>query len=205
MHRSTFLPLQHAATLIFSVDWGLYWPVDDAPDINASDHLRFCVARTFKGLESKAVILILGPDATSADRTHAYVGMTRSRVHLTVLAHADLDFTTLVAGEISEPVPPEPTLEEPGLSEVVGEISEPVPPEPTLEKPGLSEVVGEISEPVPPEPTLEEPGLSEVVGEISEPILPESTPERSSPPEAEPVPPETRPGGFLSRLRRWLR
>ena len=23
MHRSTFLPLQHAATLIFSVDWGL--------------------------------------------------------------------------------------------------------------------------------------------------------------------------------------
>ena len=22
-HRSTFLPLQHAATLIFSVDWGL--------------------------------------------------------------------------------------------------------------------------------------------------------------------------------------
>ena len=22
MHRSTFLPLQHAATLIFSVDWG---------------------------------------------------------------------------------------------------------------------------------------------------------------------------------------
>ena len=23
MHRSTFLPLQHTATLIFSVDWGL--------------------------------------------------------------------------------------------------------------------------------------------------------------------------------------
>ena len=23
MHRSTFLPLQHAVTLIFSVDWGL--------------------------------------------------------------------------------------------------------------------------------------------------------------------------------------
>ena len=23
MHRSTFLPLHHAATLIFSVDWGL--------------------------------------------------------------------------------------------------------------------------------------------------------------------------------------
>ena len=25
MHRSTFLPLQHTATLIFSVDWGLDW------------------------------------------------------------------------------------------------------------------------------------------------------------------------------------
>ena len=103
---------------------GLYWPVDDAPDINASDHLRFCVARTFKGLESKSVILILGPGATRADRTHAYVGMTRYRVHLTVLAHADLDFTTLVAGEISEPVPPESTPERSSPPE-----AEPVPPE----------------------------------------------------------------------------
>ena len=37
MHRSTFLPLQHAATLISSVDWGLGFP--DVLDIERNRHV----------------------------------------------------------------------------------------------------------------------------------------------------------------------
>ena len=36
MHRSTFLPLQHAATLIFSVDWGLTARIAPIAEWNAS-------------------------------------------------------------------------------------------------------------------------------------------------------------------------
>lgn len=74
---------------------GQYWPPEDTDfDFGTSAHLRFCRAGTFKGMESKAVILILGPGATAEDRAHAFIGMTRARVHLTVLAHAELDFSS---------------------------------------------------------------------------------------------------------------
>ena len=72
---------------------GQYWPPDDINfDFGTTAHLRFCRAGTFKGMESKAVILILGPGSTAEDKAHAYIGMTRARVHLTVLAHSELDF-----------------------------------------------------------------------------------------------------------------
>ena len=90
---------------------GQYWPPEDTDfDFGTSAHLRFCRAGTFKGMESKAVILILGPGATAEDRAHAFIGMTRARVHLTVLAHAELDFSSssaAVAEGVSDANQPE--------------------------------------------------------------------------------------------------
>ena len=38
MHRSTFLPLQHAATLIFSVDWGLGSKDQGTKEVGVAKH-----------------------------------------------------------------------------------------------------------------------------------------------------------------------
>lgn len=96
---------------------GQYWPPEDTDfDFGTSAHLRFCRAGTFKGMESKAVILILGPGATDEDKAHAFIGMTRARVHLTVLAHAELDFSSTsvaVAERVSEANQPKPVQTEP--------------------------------------------------------------------------------------------
>ena len=68
---------------------------DDAgADAGAGTHLKFCTVQSFKGMESHVVILILERlDRHSDDRhsdAHAYIGMSRARGALTVLAQAGL-------------------------------------------------------------------------------------------------------------------
>ena len=171
---------------------GVYWPVDDSTNTNASEHLRFCVARTFKGLESKAVILILGPGTTSVDKTHAYVGMTRARVHLTVLAHVDSDFDNLSSetdGEVPEITSPEPTEAEP----------ERVLPETTPIEIVAEEIETEVVTP--------KPVTAEIASTLTKPALANTQSDES---ESSAKPEETlltgaRQAGFWGRLWRWLR
>lgn len=53
-------------------------------------HLKFCSVQSFKGMESNVVVLILERLDRGFDGPHAYIGMSRARGALTVLAHNDL-------------------------------------------------------------------------------------------------------------------
>ena len=74
---------------------GIYWPPRSACDqrpccqIGRDDdtYLKFREVRRFKGMESKIVILIVGRMNLPDDRAALYVGMTRARINLIVLAH----------------------------------------------------------------------------------------------------------------------
>ena len=66
-------------------------PAADAGGGAAGPHLKFCTVQSFKGLESNVVILILGSLRDRPfDAANAYIGMSRARGALTVLAHAGL-------------------------------------------------------------------------------------------------------------------
>ena len=55
-------------------------------------HLKFCTVQSFKGMESNVVILILDRlDRPQVDDPNVYVGMSRARGALTVLANASLE------------------------------------------------------------------------------------------------------------------
>ena len=65
----------------------------DADAGNAADagaHLKFCTVQSFKGMESNVVILILERLDRLSDAPNAYIGMSRARGALTVLAQAGL-------------------------------------------------------------------------------------------------------------------
>lgn len=74
---------------------GIYWPAratcDQNPCCQNPDddypHLKFRTVRRFKGMENKTVILIVDRLAMENDRRSVYIGLTRARVKLTVLAH----------------------------------------------------------------------------------------------------------------------
>ena len=74
---------------------GIYWPpravCDQEPCCQIADdpdpHLKFREVRRFKGMESKVVILIIDRMSLPDDRAALYVGMTRARINLVVLAH----------------------------------------------------------------------------------------------------------------------
>ena len=53
-------------------------------------HLKFCSVQSFKGMESHVVVLILERLDRGFDGPHAYIGMSRARGALTVLAHCAL-------------------------------------------------------------------------------------------------------------------
>ena len=53
-------------------------------------HLKFCTVHSFKGMESNVVILILDRLDRPMDEPNVYVGMSRARGALTVLANASL-------------------------------------------------------------------------------------------------------------------
>ena len=59
-------------------------------DDDRSPHLKFCSVQSFKGLESDVVILILDRLDRGFDGPHAYIGMSRARGALTVLAQSAL-------------------------------------------------------------------------------------------------------------------
>lgn len=61
-------------------------------DVDDEDpaHLRFCSVQSFKGMESHVVVLILERLDRGFDGPHAYIGMSRARGALTVLAHSAL-------------------------------------------------------------------------------------------------------------------
>lgn len=59
-------------------------------DSDDAAHLKFCTVQSFKGLESNVVILILDRLDRPIDEPNAYVGMSRARGALTVLARAGL-------------------------------------------------------------------------------------------------------------------
>ena len=61
-----------------------------APDGDEPAHLKFCTVQSFKGLESNVVILILDRLDRASDGPNAYVGMSRARGALTVLANSAL-------------------------------------------------------------------------------------------------------------------
>ena len=63
--------------------------LDDA-DGGGTAHLRFCTVQSFKGLESPVVILIIDRLDRHFDIPNVYVGMSRGRSALTVLAHSSL-------------------------------------------------------------------------------------------------------------------
>lgn len=69
-------------------------PNADANDADANDapgaHLKFCTVQSFKGMESHVVILILERLDRPSDAPNAYIGMSRARGALTVLAHTRL-------------------------------------------------------------------------------------------------------------------
>ncbi len=74
---------------------GIYWPAkrecDQRPccqsSSDADDYLKFRTVRRFKGMESKIVILIVERLNQNVDIATAYIGLTRARVRLVVLAH----------------------------------------------------------------------------------------------------------------------
>ena len=74
---------------------GIYWPprreCDQNPccQISLEDdtYLKFREVRRFKGMENKVVILIIDRMNLPDDRAALYVGMTRARINLIVLAH----------------------------------------------------------------------------------------------------------------------
>ena len=74
---------------------GIYWPplatCDQVPccQVGTDDdtYLKFREVRRFKGMESKVVILIVDRMNMPDDRAALYVGMTRARINLLVLAH----------------------------------------------------------------------------------------------------------------------
>lgn len=61
-------------------------------DLDEDDqaHLKFCSVQSFKGMESHVVVLVLERLDRGFDGPHAYVGMSRARGALTVLAHSTL-------------------------------------------------------------------------------------------------------------------
>ena len=61
-------------------------------DVNDEDpaHLKFCSVQSFKGMESHVVVLVLERLDRGFDGPHAYIGMSRARGVLTVLAHSAL-------------------------------------------------------------------------------------------------------------------
>ena len=64
---------------------------DSAGGAGSGPHLKFCTVQSFKGLESNVVILILGSLRDRPfDAANAYIGMSRARGALTVLAQAGL-------------------------------------------------------------------------------------------------------------------
>ena len=63
---------------------------DAATDADAAAHLKFCTVQSFKGMESNVVILILDRLDRLSDGPNAYIGMSRARGALTVLARAGL-------------------------------------------------------------------------------------------------------------------
>ena len=60
-------------------------------DDDGMPHLKFCSVQSFKGMESHVVVLVLERLDRGFDGPHAYIGMSRARGALTVLAHADLE------------------------------------------------------------------------------------------------------------------
>ena len=74
---------------------GIYWPpratCDQSPccqiGVDDDTYLKFREVRRFKGMESKVVILIVDRMNLPDDRAALYVGMTRARIKLIVLAH----------------------------------------------------------------------------------------------------------------------
>jgi len=76
---------------------GIYWPPRARCDQNpccqvlsdADEYLKFRTVRRFKGMESKIVILIVDKDTVldyDENRRLLYVGLTRARIRLIVLA-----------------------------------------------------------------------------------------------------------------------
>ena len=65
---------------------------DDGGEDDDAAHLKFCTVHSFKGMESNVVILILDRLERQSEETDAYVyvGMSRARGALTVLANAAL-------------------------------------------------------------------------------------------------------------------
>ena len=63
---------------------------DPATDAAPAAHLKFCTVQSFKGMESNVVILILDRLDRPSDGPNAYIGMSRARGALTVLARAGL-------------------------------------------------------------------------------------------------------------------
>ena len=59
-------------------------------DVEDPAHLKFCSVQSFKGMESHVVVLVLERLDRGFDGPHAYVGMSRARGALTVLAHSAL-------------------------------------------------------------------------------------------------------------------
>lgn len=74
---------------------GIYWPAkaicDQQPccqtGSDADAYLKFRTVRRFKGMESKIVILIVERLNQNVDIATVYIGLTRARVRLVVLAH----------------------------------------------------------------------------------------------------------------------
>lgn len=73
---------------------GIYWPIRSRCEQNPccqvprddDSYLKFRTVRRFKGMESKTVILIVDRLTLSNDQKLLYVGLTRARVKLIVLA-----------------------------------------------------------------------------------------------------------------------
>ena len=63
-------------------------------DVDDEDpaHLKFCSVQSFKGMESHVVVVVLVLERLDRgfDGPHAYIGMSRARGALTVLAHSAL-------------------------------------------------------------------------------------------------------------------
>lgn len=66
------------------------WLELSASGADASAHLKFSTVQSFKGMESHVIILILDRLDRPTDVPNAYIGMSRARGALTVLAHAAL-------------------------------------------------------------------------------------------------------------------
>lgn len=89
---------------------GIYWPrtatCGRVPccqvGLDDDTYLKFREVRRFKGMESKVVILIADRMNLPGDRAALYVGMTRARINLLVLAHESVrdNLTRLVGRSI---------------------------------------------------------------------------------------------------------